>query len=221
VFAIKDDGLFDGGLLRRLGLTKPKPHDVAPVISFDESAARSALTSQLSGFTKVARDATVELASPEPTLSEKLDASFAATATGVQIESAINGQRVDVDDALKKLRAAVDAGQVTITLPLITVEPKMTTAMVSQVDQLIGTFTTMHPCCAPRVTNIHRIAKIIDGSVIAPGATFSLNQASGPRTQDRGFVNAPAIAEGELVQQVGGGSHSSPPRCSTPPGSPA
>jgi vancomycin resistance protein YoaR len=81
----------------------------------------------------------------------------------------------------------------------------VSTADASDVDQLIGTFTTYHPCCAPRVTNIHRIAELVDGSVIAPGATFSLNAASGRRTAANGFVSAPAIADGELVDQFGGG----------------
>jgi len=81
----------------------------------------------------------------------------------------------------------------------------MTTAQAARIDQLVGTFTTRHPCCAPRVTNIHRIAELVDGAVIAPGATFSLNAAAGRRTAANGFVAAPAIADGELVDQVGGG----------------
>jgi vancomycin resistance protein YoaR len=55
------------------------------------------------------------------------------------------------------------------------------------------------------VTNIDRMAEIVDGTVVAPGATFSLNAASGRRTLEGGFVNAPAIADGELVDQIGGG----------------
>ena len=39
----------------------------------------------------------------------------------------------------------------------------------------------------------------------APGATFSLNEAVGPRTPEKGFVPAPAIRDGEFVDEAGGG----------------
>jgi vancomycin resistance protein YoaR len=92
-----------------------------------------------------------------------------------------------------------------VRLAVIETQPKVSTEQATKIDQLIGTFTTAHACCAPRVTNIHRIAELIDGSMIAPGATFSLNAASGRRTAENGFVSAPAIADGELVDQFGGG----------------
>jgi vancomycin resistance protein YoaR len=55
------------------------------------------------------------------------------------------------------------------------------------------------------VTNIHRIADILDGTVIMPGEAFSVNGAVGPRTEENGFVLAPAIRNGEFVEEVGGG----------------
>ncbi len=193
------------GLLGRLGLGRTTPHDVHPVIVFDAAAAKAALTSRLSEFSKDAADARMELAVPTAKLSEKLNASFTATDAGVRVRPAVTGQKVDVAAAVTALRATVAARGTSLTLPLVTTEPEVTTAEAAKVDQLIGTFTTLHPCCAPRVTNIHRIAEIVDGAVIAPGQTFSLNARSGRRTLERGFVNAPAIAEGELVSQVGGG----------------
>jgi len=70
---------------------------------------------------------------------------------------------------------------------------------------LVSEFTTYHPCCRPRVENIHRIADLLDGTVIEPGQTFSVNAAVGPRTTKNGFVPAPTIEEGEMVDSVGGG----------------
>jgi vancomycin resistance protein YoaR len=37
------------------------------------------------------------------------------------------------------------------------------------VREVIGTYTSQHPCCAPRVQNIHAIADIVDGHVLQPG----------------------------------------------------
>ena len=57
-----------------------------------------------------------------------------------------------------------------------------------------------------RAGNIALAAKLVDGSVVEPGATFSLNAAMGPRTTNRGFDYAPVIAaDGVLRQGVGGG----------------
>jgi vancomycin resistance protein YoaR len=71
--------------------------------------------------------------------------------------------------------------------------------------ELVSSFTTRYPCCPPRVTNIRRAAALLDNRTIAPGDTFSLNHALGRRTRDRGFVAAPMISDGRLVDSVGGG----------------
>jgi vancomycin resistance protein YoaR len=71
--------------------------------------------------------------------------------------------------------------------------------------KVVGQFTTRYPCCQARVTNIKRAVEILDGQRIAPGATFSLNSALGQRTTARGFVPAPMISGGILVDSVGGG----------------
>jgi vancomycin resistance protein YoaR len=57
-----------------------------------------------------------------------------------------------------------------------------------------------------RATNIALAAKLVDGTIVQPGAVFSLNATMGPRTTNRGFDFAPVIAgDGVLRQGVGGG----------------
>jgi vancomycin resistance protein YoaR len=55
------------------------------------------------------------------------------------------------------------------------------------------------------VSNIHRIAEEIDGAIVPPGATFSVNSHVGPRTTAKGYVLAPMIFDGEFRDDVGGG----------------
>ncbi|GAA3248385.1 hypothetical protein GCM10020216_079750 [Nonomuraea helvata] len=57
----------------------------------------------------------------------------------------------------------------------------------------------------PRVTNIHRIADIVDGYVVQPEETFSLNDVVGKRDKARGFVEAPMILNNRFVNDIGGG----------------
>ncbi|MCW2607369.1 MAG: hypothetical protein JWO60_2062 [Frankiales bacterium] len=95
----------------------------------------------------------------------------------------------------------------TASLPLVEAQPSLTTAEAEAlgVDEVIGTFTTRFPCCAPRVTNIRRIAQIVDDTLVLPGETFSLNGEVGRRTAEKGFVSAPQILDGEFVKDFGGG----------------
>ena len=44
------------------------------------------------------------------------------------------------------------------------------------VKEVVGEFTTRHPCCANRVKNIHRMSDLTRGVLIAPGETFSANR---------------------------------------------
>jgi vancomycin resistance protein YoaR len=90
---------------------------------------------------------------------------------------------------------------------LVVTAPRVTTSLARTlgIREVIGTFTTYHPCCAPRVTNIHTIADILDGYVVLPGETFSLNGVVGRRDVERGFVKAPQILRGQFVKDVGGG----------------
>ena len=69
----------------------------------------------------------------------------------------------------------------------------------------IGEFTTPLVPGQSRNVNIHRALDLIDGDVIQPGATYSLNAGIGPRTAQRGFVTNGAIIGGDLSSVRGGG----------------
>lgn len=71
---------------------------------------------------------------------------------------------------------------------------------------VVSSFTTPLVPGQSRNTNIQRAAELIHGDVIAPGATYSLNQAIGERTTARGFVaNGFIDGRGDTVSAVGGG----------------
>jgi vancomycin resistance protein YoaR len=118
--------------------------------------------------------------------------------------------------------AALSDGNTEAALEATVVEPELTTAEAEALGivQPVGGnhawrsgapttagpgFTTYHDCCAARVTNIHRMADIVRGTVVLPGETFSINEVVGPRTRDKGFVEAGAIAYGQHRDEVGGG----------------
>ncbi len=69
----------------------------------------------------------------------------------------------------------------------------------------VSTFTSNHACCQNRVTNIQRFADLMQGAIIRPGESISLNGHVGQRTREKGFVADGAINLGVLEPQVGGG----------------
>lgn len=70
----------------------------------------------------------------------------------------------------------------------------------------VSSFTTYFDCCLPRVTNIRQIARSVDGYVVMPGETFSIDKLIGPRTTAKGYVPAPYLQNGEgRCCAVGGG----------------
>ena len=56
---------------------------------------------------------------------------------------------------------------------------------------LIGEFTTNHPCCEPRVTNIHLIADAIDGALVMPGELVQPQRLRRPAHRRQGLRAAP------------------------------
>ncbi len=94
-----------------------------------------------------------------------------------------------------------------IELPLRVTEPTITQDDIDRfaIKEVVGTFTTKHPCCKPRVSNIHRIADIVRGTVIRPRTRLSINTLVGPRTTAKGFVVDHVIEDGKFAEAVGGG----------------
>jgi vancomycin resistance protein YoaR len=137
-----------------------------------------------------------------------VDATFETASGKPVLVPSKPGRSVSADDLSKAvLGVLTDEKPRRATAPLTVSQPRVTTEVARGlgIKEVIGTFTTRHPCCRPRVENIHRIADIVDGYVLRPGDQFDLNGYVGPRDKARGFQEAPQILEGQFVDRVGGG----------------
>lgn len=138
-----------------------------------------------------------------------VDARFKVAGGAVTIVPSQDGVGPDMAAlALELTRTLISGGERTVELRTQRVEPELTTevARTMGIKERISTYTTTYePGNKPRVNNIHTLASAIDGTLIAPGGTFSFNGAAGPRTADKGYQEAPAIVNGKLVPQLGGG----------------
>lgn len=69
---------------------------------------------------------------------------------------------------------------------------------------VVGEFTT-GDFSGPSGVNIRRVAEMVNGAVVLPGETFSLNGYTGPRGTAQGFVESGIIIDGHSGKAVGGG----------------
>ncbi|MGH2688546.1 MAG: VanW family protein, partial [Actinomycetota bacterium] len=151
-----------------------------------------------------------QLVAVAPTLEVPAkDAAFSVEKDKVTLVSSQEGWTADTASAADQILAL---GRVGPRGPVLLSErplaPSLTTEAAGQlgISRRISTYrTTFDPTNAPRVGNIGRMAAAIDGKVVKPGETFSLNDATGPRTPANGYQEASVIVDGELVPGIGGG----------------
>ncbi|GEP40373.1 vanomycin resistance protein VanB [Nocardioides psychrotolerans] len=87
------------------------------------------------------------------------------------------------------------------------VEADLTTkeARALGIRERVSSFTTYFPYAEYRNINIGRAAEIVNGTVLEPGETFSLNDVVGERTRENGFTEGFIISDGIFKEDLGGG----------------
>ena len=121
------------------------------------------------------------------------------------------GYRLDVYGTLARIDAAFRRGQDTVEAAVETIAPRLTAAELGNVkfDHVLGYFETRFSQggkSKERTYNLRLAASKLDGTVVMPGQTFDFNGTVGPRDEAHGYRVAPVIAEGELVDGLGGGT---------------
>ncbi|MFC4112431.1 VanW family protein [Nonomuraea zeae] len=159
---------------------------------FDAKAVLAVVESSLVDAAQQPLDATYEIVDGKPVLVP------ARTGRGVN-------DKLLARDAEKVF---AEGGPRTIPVRLGAVAPAVTTAEVQGlgIKETVASFTTSYDCCQARVKNIQRMAQELDGHLVKPGETFSLNEVVGERTIEDGYVEAGQIVGGRMVNIIGGGT---------------
>jgi vancomycin resistance protein YoaR len=136
-----------------------------------------------------------------------ISAEFVPHGKTVRIRRSRPGRQIDPELAARRLVAISAQPDRSGKIPMTPVDPPLTTEEAEElgINEQVSGFTTYHACCEPRVTNIHLGADNLEGAIVMPGETFSLNERLGQRTPDKGYVLAPGINSGVLVETYGGG----------------
>ncbi len=175
-------------------------------LDLDRAEATALLEPRLAAIRRPARNASLSAPTPTTLLTAQGNTSFSArpAETG-GAQPGVTGLAVDTAATVASLAAGIAQSASQAVLPVTVAEPAVTDADLAGIDEVIGSFTTSFRCCQPRAKNIARMAEIVDGTIVGPGETFSLNGLVGARTLAKGFVADGAIVDGELVDEVGGG----------------
>lgn len=170
-----------------LGGLPPEPLDVPPSYRCDAAVAADWLASIAPGLRREPIDARLDLA-------------------GRSRIEARSGRELDLGASLARIAALGAADE--LELAFTELAPKVATETLVNVDPslVLGQYETdFAKRGGPRVKNIARAAAYLDGTVMAPGQIWSFNRTVGPRTLERGFIDAPVIVADELEPGVGGG----------------
>ncbi len=127
---------------------------------------------------------------------------------------AVTGVDIDAAAFAKLLCEKINSGDYgAVEAPAIITNPKIgleaLKANTKQISSYSSEFKGSGLDNADRVTNIRILAGIVNGTVIEPGETWSINDAAGPRDEETaktvGWAFAPGIADGNYRMEVGGG----------------
>ncbi|MCU0692422.1 MAG: VanW family protein [Polyangiaceae bacterium] len=122
-----------------------------------------------------------------------------------------DGIELDVHGTFARLQSAVQTGDDEIEAIVTRIAPRLRAEKLGSVtfDHLLGYFDTSYARGEKhelRTYNLRLAASRLDGHVILPGEVFDFNAVVGPRDEAHGYKIAPVIAEGELVDGIGGGT---------------
>jgi vancomycin resistance protein YoaR len=139
------------------------------------------------------------------------DATWAISSTGrIRVVPDRPGYLLDVPRSAKAVLRAALVTDPTLRSAKLVVERadadrSTSEARAMRITGLVASYQTFYGGEPNRIHNVQLVSHLVDGHVIAPGAVFSFNEATGARTADKGFLEAPVIINGELKTGLGGG----------------
>jgi len=162
------------------------------VPQLDGAVLHDAIASELAPIEVKGRDATFRIKNGKPKV----------------VKSKV-GQGVSDDELAAAVSEviALPAVERRVTVPVGVREPELTTeeAKALGVKERLSSFTQQYPYAAYRSQNIGQAAERINGTLLMPGETFSLNDTILERTEENGYTEGFVVGEGGVFQEALGG----------------
>nr|WP_184689962.1 VanW family protein [Saccharothrix tamanrassetensis] len=160
------------------------------IVKVDNNKVVEAAGPQLKDTEKEGKDAEIVFEGGKPTVKESVDG------LGIDWEKSL----VPFMDVLKSADKREIKAEYKHTPAKVTTEQ----ANKMGIKEVIGEFQT-GGFAADSGTNIRVVAEKVNGAIVKPGETFSLNGHTGPRGLAQGYVEAGIIENGAPGRAVGGG----------------
>ena len=136
------------------------------------------------------------------------NATIRHTGNGFEITDEVEGTIIDTNTSIEKLTEYLntewDYKDLEFEVIQTVEEPEIRREDLESIQDELGSFYTAAGA-GTRVTNIARATELINGTVLMPGETYSVEQATVPYTEENGYVSGSAYENGQVVQNIGGG----------------
>ncbi|MEY4225889.1 MAG: hypothetical protein RL190_646, partial [Actinomycetota bacterium] len=166
--------------------------DGEPTIAFNPKALTPAIGEQLGDL-----------------LRDPVNAMWDTNGERAWVIPAKKGRAFDPRAAADAVRAAaLGGGARQAEIELNAIDPGRSTEEAESygiTQRVAGAVTELGDSSENRTHNVALMAQILDNRLVMPGETFSFNEAVGPRTPERGFLEGRSIVAGLLLPSIGGG----------------
>ncbi len=142
---------------------------------------------------------------------EAQDATIAKEGDRFVYTDEVDGKAVDIEKAVPSLAEFLanewDFKETTIVLETMVSKAKITRALCETIEkEPIGSYTTSFTSSSSnRCGNIENAVKLMTGTVLLPGETFSCLEKMVPFTAENGYYLAGSYLNGKSVDSYGGG----------------
>lgn len=142
-----------------------------------------------------------------PSVRPGVDAKVVVENGRPVVRPSADGRGIDWNRTFERLPEVLrSSGQHAVQAAYVPQPARFTTEQANAlgIREVVGEFTTGG--FEPRSgVNIRRVAEQVNGAVIKPGETFSLNGHTGPRGIPQGYIASGVIEHGRPAEDVGGG----------------
>lgn len=184
-----------GNIIQRYKALKDLEHESKQYdleITFDAAAIKSVINEKCLSYNVDPKDASLK----------RENGQFIVT-------DGQTGVGVDTDASMKVVENSLtewNRDDTSIDLSVEVVDPKVTKEAISKVKDVLATFTTSFSTSgSSRSANVENGAKLINGTILLPGETFSTYETITPFTIENGYYLAGSYLQGQVVDSLGGG----------------
>ena len=184
-----------GNIVERYKERKDLEHDrkVYPInVEFDRATVEAIVNEQGDRYNVEAKNATLS----------KSDGDFVVT-------PGTKGEKIDANASISRIMSNLDnftGSDLTIDMVVVEDIPKATAEDLEKVHDVIGRYkTSFKTSNADRSGNVRNGTRLVNGTVLLPGDSFSMYQTVSPFTEENGYYLAGSYLNGMVVESLGGG----------------